>query len=356
MIKKAMAIAVCLTAVTALSSMTACTEGSTFNPDGKNIYTVRVDGGKGSGDYFEGDICKISAETPEDMQFMYWMSGGEQLSSSEEYLFTVSGDVSIKAIYADEVADAYKEVYKVSVTGFSFLNGIVEKDGGVSGEGTYIEGSTCTLTLSDYYVKNSNFLGWKAVNADGQLSEYYVSASPSYSFEVTADTEVVPVFNKGFTRMKTPGKESARFNGAYLEFNREPAGTDGFVDFTDRKLDYLKVLLYNNVDKTGGPVGWFKLRVNPDNTAELYAEYSDGRKAFDCVGGYGNCFRNTTSMSDHYEFFKTVLGDKLTDGARFYFATQAVAKRETEVEINGIKCELGNSFESELNEVYYYAS
>ena len=359
MIKKVLTVAACLTAVAALSLTSACGSGKSAedpSASGKNIFTVRVDGGTGDGDYYEGDICQINAETPAGKQFMYWLSGDQQLSSSEEYLFTVSGDMVITAVYADAVEDAYKNVYTVSVGGVSYKNGITQVDGVVVGDGGYLEGSVCRLSLNGIYSTDNTFLGWKTLDAQGQLSQDFISISRNCTLTVTQDVTVVPVFDKGFVRMNTPGKQTARLNGAYLEFNREMPGSAGFVDFNDPNIDYVKVSVYSNPDKVGGPLGWFALKISSVDPTELCVEYSTGVKAFECVGKFTNCFRNTTLTTDHTQFFMQVLGGSITPGANYYMASQIIVKQGVQVEQDGIMCELGDSLESETNEVYYFSA
>lgn len=354
--KKTLAVLLTCCTVLLFALFAGCTQTQTdtFNPDGKAIYTVRIVGGSGSGDYFEGDNCRAVATVPEGEQFMYWQSGEEKVSASESYMFVVTEDVILRAVYADAVADVDKDVYEVSVPKLSFLNGLVEDTDIATGAGTYLEGATCSLRLDARYASKGSFKGWAVLGEDGTVSSELLSTEVSCSFEVTGNMQVVPVFEQGYVKISRPGKEAARFKNPYLEFNRDSG--DKFVDFTSQELAYLRVNLYTSPEGEGNPVGWFKLLVNPDNTAELYVEYADGTKAFDCVGEYSNCFRNTTAASDHAAFFRVVLGNSYVTGKAYYFTSQAIAKEGAVRTIDGIDCEVDDSMESEVNETFYYVA
>ena len=354
--KKISAVLLCLCTVFLFAFFAGCegTQADTFNPDGKAIYTVRIVGGSGSGDYFEGDNCMAEADVPEGKQFMYWQRGEEKVSAAESYLFAVTEDVILRAVYADAVADIDREVCEVSVPKLSFLNGLVEDEAIASGTGTYLEGATCSLRLDARYASKASFKGWAVLGENGEVSAELLSTDVTCTFEVTENIQVVPVFGQGFVKLARPGKETARFKDPYLEFNRDTG--DKFVDFGSAELAYLRVNLYTDPEGAGSPAGWFKLLVNPENPTELYVAYADGTKAFDCVGNYSNCYRNTVTASDHADFFRAVLGDGYVAGRAYYFTSQAVAKEGTVRTVDGMECEVGDSLESEVNETYYYVA
>ncbi len=100
-------------------------------------YTVTAntsDGGfvTGAGTYFKGSTCSLSAIADSGFAFLNWTCGNQVVSTQTEYIFTVSSDTTLTANFA--------RTYTINATVYP------EGAGTVYGTGTYIEGSTYTLT------------------------------------------------------------------------------------------------------------------------------------------------------------------------------------------------------------------
>ena len=67
-------------------------------------FEVKVNGGTGAGTYKEGDSVTVTAAEPEEGKiFKGWKDGDGNIVSTEKvYTFTVSGEVSLTAVYEDK--------------------------------------------------------------------------------------------------------------------------------------------------------------------------------------------------------------------------------------------------------------
>lgn len=76
------------------------------------MYTVNVEDGYISSEadepqsfvYLEGDICTVKPNIPENFAFVEWQIDGVRVSTSAEYPFEVTKDVTLKAIFRDTTA------------------------------------------------------------------------------------------------------------------------------------------------------------------------------------------------------------------------------------------------------------
>lgn len=89
--------------VTALS-FAACDDQVDFPPQETKVYTVTVEGGKGSGEYPAGAPCTAIADVPEDCVFTGWYVGEQLVSAESAYKFKVEKDVALKAAVRAEYA------------------------------------------------------------------------------------------------------------------------------------------------------------------------------------------------------------------------------------------------------------
>ena len=129
----------------------------------------------GSGTYIEGTTATLTATTNEGYFFVNWTENGTEVCTTPVYSFVVDGD-------RDLVANFILAPVFYSVTADVEPAGT----GTVSGTGTYIEGTTATLTATPndgYY-----FLQW--LNENGDI----VSSESTYSFIVTRDINLTAVF------------------------------------------------------------------------------------------------------------------------------------------------------------------
>ena len=66
-------------------------------------YTVTVVGGTGGGEYEAGESCTVTATVPDGQQFIRWLVNGEEVSASPSYTFTVTENMTITAVFNDEI-------------------------------------------------------------------------------------------------------------------------------------------------------------------------------------------------------------------------------------------------------------
>ena len=158
-------------------------------------YTVTVENGTGGGEYEEGETATVTAATDQGT-FSHWEIGGQQVSTDNPYTFTVTGDVTITAVF--------KDAYTVTVT-----NGTV--NGNASG--TFDEGTEVTISATR---GSHNFVRWE--NAEGETLTY---TQESFTYEVTANATFVAVLTKTVTVSggTISGTESAT-SGEYEEGKR----------------------------------------------------------------------------------------------------------------------------------------
>ncbi len=156
----------------------------------------------GTGTYNQGQTCTLIATPNPNYVFVNWTEGGNEVSTSPTYSFTVNGNRTL-------VAHFESQVYAISVSANP-------TDGGtVYGGGDYSAGITCHLIA----VPNNNysFLNW---------TEYgvAVSSESDYSFVVTGNRTLVAnfVFYDGVNELEDavsvyPNPTS---NKVYIEGNR----------------------------------------------------------------------------------------------------------------------------------------
>lgn len=148
---------------------------------------VEPEGGgavSGGGTFPEGGQVTVTAVPESDYRFVSWRSEGEQVSTSNPYTFTVSGDQALTAAFEE------LPVYTVTAS--------VDPDGSgtVTGAGQYREGAQAVVSAepADGY----KFTGW-------QEGGKTVSANAEYAFTVTGDRVLAAVF------------EAARLPAGYTE-------------------------------------------------------------------------------------------------------------------------------------------
>ena len=152
-----------------------------FTADPLPTYNVNVsanpaNGGNvtGNGTYEEGQSCTVTATPNTNYTFNNWTENGEVISSDANYTFTVNESHNLVANFT-----YIPPTYTVSVSA-NPTNG-----GTVSGNGTYTEGESCTVTA----IPNTNY-----IFANWTENGSVVSSNASYTFTVNESHTLVANF------------------------------------------------------------------------------------------------------------------------------------------------------------------
>ncbi len=110
--KLMMCFALVLVTMLSTVAMFGCSSSDVELPEEiGDYYLVTVEGGTGGGNYLVGSTVKITATVADGDQFAYWTVDGEKVSSYNEYIFKLEGDITFKANFIDAVdPDAYEDV------------------------------------------------------------------------------------------------------------------------------------------------------------------------------------------------------------------------------------------------------
>ena len=126
----------------------------------------------GAGTYNHFEEITLTATEGEGYTFVNWTENGQEVATTMEYTFTVTGPRTL-------VANFELNSYEITVSGTP-TNG-----GSVSGGGTYNHFETCTLTATP--AEGYHFVKWT-------LNGSEVSTSETYSFEVNGPADYVAHF------------------------------------------------------------------------------------------------------------------------------------------------------------------
>ena len=144
-----------------------------------NNYTISVtanptNGGTvtGGGTYTYGQSCTVTATAATGYNFVNWRENGNHVTSQAEYTFTVTGDRNLEAHFG-------LQSFEITTTADPVAGG------NVTGGGSYVYGSTCTLTA----IANT---GYTFVNWTKNGNQ--VSTNATYSFTVTETAAYVAHF------------------------------------------------------------------------------------------------------------------------------------------------------------------
>ena len=136
-----------------------------------------IEGGAigGAGVYHDGESCTLSATPNNGYTFVNWTENGTQISPNASYTFTVTRDRSFVANFH------VQQQYTISVSADP------SDGGGVTGGGTYIRGTSCTVhaTANNGYI----FVNWTENGTQ-------VSTNADYTFTVTNDRSLVAHFQQ----------------------------------------------------------------------------------------------------------------------------------------------------------------
>ena len=126
----------------------------------------------GAGDYYNGQICTLTATPNQGYTFANWTENGNPQTSNPVYTFTVTESRNL-------VANFSPLSYTISAYADPYVGG------SVVGAGNYNYNQTCTLTATAN--PGFDFVCWTENGAN-------VSNNPTYSFTVTADRNLVATF------------------------------------------------------------------------------------------------------------------------------------------------------------------
>jgi len=132
---------------------------------------------EGDGNFDYHDIVTVEAEAAEGYQFDSWTEDGEVVSTSEKYLFQITGDRNLVANFIDEDPDQHE------VT----LSANPEEGGEVDGAGKYNTGDEVIVVAFPH--EGYSFENWTE-------NEEVVSTSEEYRFEIDSDRELVANFKQ----------------------------------------------------------------------------------------------------------------------------------------------------------------
>ena len=152
-----------------------------INVGNPQTYTINVsanptEGGTvtGGGTYNEGTFCTVMATPASGYEFVNWTEGGNVVSTSASYSFTVTGNRNLVANFQEQIV-----YYSIRLTANP-------TDGGtLSGGGTYQQGATCTVTATPN--TNYTFVNW---TEGGNV----VSTNASYTFIVDSNRALTANF------------------------------------------------------------------------------------------------------------------------------------------------------------------
>ena len=174
----------------------------------------------GSGSYKWNDSVTIEASTNYGYTFVKWTNNGAEVTSDKTYTFTVNNE---NADYSF-VAEYEKNTYKVTLEASAGGQATIDKTTCL-----YEEQATAVATAGTGYT----FENWVQ---DGQV----VSSDPTYTFTVTKDTTVKPVFsiNSYTISLSSDGNGSVEGAGDYnysstATVTASPNTGYDFVNWTD---------------------------------------------------------------------------------------------------------------------------
>ena len=183
---------------------------------------------EGSGTYNKGETVTVTATPNEGYIFVNWTENGEIVTTETEYSFEIANDRNFVANFI--------AIYDVTIT----MN--MEEAGSVTGEGTYNDGETVTVTATPN--EGYKFVNW---TENGEV----VSEEMEYSFVITEDVELVANF------VSTEGMGEQYANGFNVYPN--PTNVNHVINLgmiCDRVEVYnsagVKLADYSNVDEIDG--------------------------------------------------------------------------------------------------------
>ncbi len=187
------------------------------------VYANPLEGGVviGGGAFAYGEQCSIQAIPNAGYSFINWTENDEQVSSSSNFSFIVTGDRTLVANFAEESACIiFVDIDPVDA-------------GTVTGMGPYVPGETCTLMA--YAKPGYEFKNWTK-------NDQVISEEAIYSFTVTETEYYVAHFErKNYAIVVTSNPEEGGtitgdgqyYYGTYCTLRAMPNTGYTFVNWTD---------------------------------------------------------------------------------------------------------------------------
>lgn len=284
-----------------LVGVAACAEPE---GDSRPYYLVEVEGGTGGGYYYGDTNCTVVADVPAGKQFMMWTADGNGVSANATYTFTVTKNIKLTAVLADDVEDVHLYTLNVQCG---------------TGSGVFVAGSEREIAVSERY-SGLTFKGWMEVTEDEEGNEVrtLLSTENPYRITLTKDVTVAAEF-EGFGAYPTPDNTEGQYfriaaNGAY-EFDREGAKEDSVFD--DSTVEYLVYAMYESPDDNARPVATFKIVHEESGSFHAYLSDMAGAVRQTLKGSLGDLYHDEEGGKAQ---IRSILGVKA--GMTYYFDVQ----------------------------------
>ena len=186
----------------------------------------------GGGNFEEGQSCTVIAVPASDYTFTHWTEDGSQVSDAASYTFVVNSNRTLVANFvSDGGGNGGEEPQYCTVS----LSVFPENGGTVTGSGSYLKGSTCTIAASPN--NGYTFVSWS-----DEINE--LSMDASYSFTVTGDRNLTALFAYDFQGPTgaIKGQFSVNDNGDMVYFSQGNLQYNAFRDtwrFAEHQWDYI---------------------------------------------------------------------------------------------------------------------
>ena len=212
-----------------------------------------------------------------------------------------------------------------TVHGVKVLNGLID--------GQYTElnvGYGYKITLSADPVEGYSFGGWYVADENGQATGDVISASMSFTYTVSGDVTLIPVFSQETIKLPTydNSESKAIYNNNYQAIEIDRVGTTMFGTGVSDVMFYV----YTSPDAAKDAyVGRFIMSGEYDGapTAAIVTCFRDldGNEYRIIYGGDGNYWAH--DYSTFFSMLQHILGYDYSDGQTYYFAVQLLAEEGT---------------------------
>ena len=151
-----------------------------------NVSANPAEGGSitGGGTYQEGQSCTVNATANSGYIFENWTENGTIVASSPSYTFTVNDNHNLIANFTLEALPTYTISVEANPT----------EGGSVTGDGTYEQGQSCTVTATtnNGYIFNNWTENGTVVSSD---ASYTFTVSDNRNLVANFAAEPLPIFN-----------------------------------------------------------------------------------------------------------------------------------------------------------------
>ncbi len=167
----------------------------------------------GEGNYYEGDIVTMEAESADGYYFLRWMEGDTQISVSNPYYFSANMDRTLTAEFAVQWWPDDKQVKDDEILITAEVT--PENTGVVLGQGFYKQGEEVTLTASPNV--GINFTAWME-EGDILTDDQDEPIGEVYSFTATENRHLLAVFDGDMHAITVSAEPT---DGGSAEVNQE---------------------------------------------------------------------------------------------------------------------------------------